>query len=663
MSRISDTAAHGAGRGAVLLALLLGVCLQAFAGAPRSGAPGVALGEIPERPIAPEFPFERFLQTRPLAQLAFAADNRSLYLLTRDGRVQNVFAIDLASGALRQVTHFDEPVNAFVLDHAGRFLIIAQDSGGNENFDLFRFDLVTGARKRLTDAGRGDTTILCGLSPDDRLLDYAQTRNNRREAGLWQVELSTGRARELLAAKGRTYDCGRPSADGRYLLFGELIGFDEHHLGVLDLRSGEPRFIARAPGVNNVDAWFAGDQVYFLSALGADRFRLWRVAAEGGAPALVELPFDNDLNRFTLYAGGRVAVLAYRDALAARTGVFVDGFETLADFGLPAASVVDAVFSDSDPNLGVIVTETASSPPRYHLVRGQAPVLLYDANRSGIDNRLFAEVRSLLIPSFDGLQIPVHLFIPNGTSARTPRPALLLIHGGPEEHIDPVYLSVVQFLANRGFIVVVPNVRGSTGFGKRYAALDNDDWGGGHIRDSVAVAAAVKALDFVDGRNLFVAGESFGGFSVMSLITQYPDTFRAAVDLFGFTELASFVASWPRYLQRNLFVELGFDPRADERRNRQLSPLYHVERIRIPVQIHQGANDSRVPRAQADWLVQRMRALGQRVEYYVYPDEGHGFTRVDNEAQAWQRVVRFLRRYTALPQRPGDGATLSGEPG
>lgn len=615
-----------------------------------SPPPRVELGDIAQRPPAPEFPFERFLQTRPLGQLRFAADNRSLYFSRNDGRVQNLFAIELDTGALRQVTNFDQPVAGFLPDHQGRFLIIAQDSGGNENFDLYRFDLATGERRRLTDAGDGDTTMLCGLSPDDRLLYYAQTRDNRREAGLWQVEVDTGRARALLPGNGHTYDCDQVSADGRYLLFGELVGFDERHLGLLDLVTGRRRDIARSAGVNNLDGQFAGDQVYFRSAMDADRFRLWRYRIGTDQPVRVALPFDNDIERLALYAGGRVAVIAYRSALSGRTAVFVDGFGAPDDFGLAPEAIAGAVFSDSDAGLGVVVVETADTPPRYYLVGGETPRLLYDANQSGIDNRLFAAARSLRIPSFDGLRIPVHLFIPNATSSCAPRPAVLLIHGGPEDHIDPVYLSVVQFLANRGFVVVTPNVRGSSGFGKHYASLDDGDWGGAHIRDIVAVAAAVRGLEFIEPGNLFVAGESFGGFSVMSLITRYPTTFRAAVDLFGFTELASFVTSWPRFLQRNLFVELGFDPRRDRLRNWLLSPLYHLARIRIPLQIHQGANDSRVPRVQSDRLVQRLRELGHSVEYFVYADEGHGFTRHANEALAWERVVAFLRQHSVPPQ-------------
>jgi dipeptidyl aminopeptidase/acylaminoacyl peptidase len=131
----------------------------------------------------------------------------------------------------------------------------------------------------------------------------------------------------------------------------------------------------------------------------------------------------------------------------------------------------------------------------------------------------------------------------------------------------------------------------------------------------------------------------------MSVLVRYPDSFRAAVNLFGFTELATFVDSWPRYLQRHLSSALGFDPRRDRRRNWLLSPIYHVDRITVPLQIHQGANDSRVPRVQSDWLVQRLRELGRKVEYFVYEDEGHGFTRLDNERDAYERMIGFFRRH------------------
>jgi dipeptidyl aminopeptidase/acylaminoacyl peptidase len=626
-----------------------GVLVVLLAGAGVSGSiPVLAtldLGDIPARPAAPEFPFERFFATRRLGQVEFAPDNRTLYALRNDGRVANVFAIDLASKAMQQVTHFDEPVSEFFVDPQSRYLITLQDIGGNEAYDLYRHDLASGQVRRLTETAGRDECRVCGLSPDGAYVYYSQTRNGRGAADLWRGQTAGGETTRLYRGDGRLLECEAVSPDGRYLLFAELIGHSERSLALYDINAGQARDIMRRPGANNVDGHFTADGVVFLSAWGADRFRIWRYRFGSRAPVPVRLPFDNDVDVLRLYTGGRVAVVTYRSELAGKTVIFVDGFATAQTFGFRPEEIMDAAFSRENPELGVVATGNATTPLRYYRVGPEGAGLVYDANESGIDNRFFADARSLRVRSFDGLEIPVHLFIPNATSAGRPRAAIVVIHGGPDDHVDPQYLAKVQLLANRGFIVVVPNVRGSSGFGARYELLDNGDWGGAHIRDIVAVAEFVRALDFVDGDNLFVAGASFGGFSVMSLITQYPDTFRAAVNFFGFTELATFVDSWPAYLQRRLFQDLGFDPRVDRERNRARSPLYHVDRIRIPLQVHQGANDRRVPRIQSDRLVKGVLARGGTVEYFVYPDEGHGFSRVENERASLERMVAFLRRH------------------
>jgi Tol biopolymer transport system component len=184
-----------------LAALLVVTAPCAGATGSRSLSSAIDLGDIPARPSAPEFAFDRFFQTRPFGQFAFAADDRSIYFLKSDGRVDSIFNMDLSGRSVLQLTHLSESVSGFLLDHRGRFLIIVQDVEGNENYDLYRFDLQSGELLRLTAAGSGDTTMVCGLSPDDTLLYYAQTRDQRREAGLWQLEISTGKLRQLLPGK------------------------------------------------------------------------------------------------------------------------------------------------------------------------------------------------------------------------------------------------------------------------------------------------------------------------------------------------------------------------------------------------------------------------------------------------------------------------------
>lgn len=169
--------------------------------------------------------------------------------------------------------------------------------------------------------------------------------------------------------------------------------------------------------------------------------------------------------------------------------------------------------------------------------------------------------------------------------------------------------------------------------------------GGGHIKDIVAVADYTKTLDFVDKENVFIVGGSFGGFSVLSLITQYPKVFKAAVDIFGIIEMATFLESWPPIAQEYMITEMGGDPRKDKALNEKISPYYHVEKVQIPLQIHQGSNDIRVAKAQSDMLVKKMKKLGKEVEYIVYPDEGHGFLKFANTQRCFESIVTFYEKY------------------
>ncbi len=625
-------------------------CMAALAalGAFRDCATAYAssdLEEIATSPVAPQYPVGRFFQIHDLSDLAFSPDNRTLYFVRNDGRVDNVFAIDLAGRTTRRVTAYREPVHELLVGRKGRYLFVTRDVGGNESYSIYRFDLASGETRQLTRTGAGDISYLCDLSPDGTVLYYGESRNGRSQSDLFRLELETGERRILLPADGRLLECGEVSEDGRFLLFREFVNNHEKHLGLLDLSTGKARYILRAQGVNNVDAGFSADSVYFLNAMGSDGFRLWKYRIGDPLPKLAKRPMPNALESLSLQAGGRIAVIRYRSGLASRTAILAGDFAEQRTFGLPQEAIAGAVFSRTDPTIGIIVTADAAMPRRYWLLGSEGPQLLYGANQSGIDTDHFAQSRSLRVPSFDGLLVPVHLFVPNGTSEQSPRPAIFLIHGGPQEHIDPEFNSRIQFLANRGFIVVTPNVRGSSGFGKGYAMLDDGDWGGGHVRDIVEVAGFVRALDFVDKDNLFILGESFGGFSVLSLITQYPHIFRAAVSISGMAELADFVDSWPPYAHSYVLLELGFDPKRNPQRNRAVSPLYRLHRIRIPLQIHQGRNDRRVPKEQIDRLVARMRGLGLSVEYHVYQDEGHGFLRARNEQAAFSRIVDFFRRH------------------
>ncbi len=626
-----------------------------------SGPTTVELGDIPSRTPPPKWPFRRFFELQPLNALTFSPDNRQLFFIRNDGDIDNVFAIGLNTFTMRQITHYREPVLQLMVSRNGRDLFIVQDTGGDERYNIYRYNLASGETQQITDSPADDMSWLCDQSPDGNTLYFGQSRDQRNRSDLWRLDIDSGEVSLVLASQGRLLECGPISPDGRYLVFYQYIENNERHVGLVDLQRNLHWYVFRKPHVNNINAAFSEDSLYFLNAWRTDDFYLWHYRLKTGYLAPEPSPIPHPLQAFTLWDAGRIAVFYYRAWLTTHTAIFLHNRRQPEQWHLPPGEIIDVVFSETDPSLALFIMGDASTPERYYLSTPAGLTLLYDSNTSGIAADQFAEARSLVIPSFDGLPVPTHLFIPNGTSAKSRRPLLLWIHGGPETYIDPEFSSYFQFLANQGYIVATPNVRGSTGFGKWYASLDDGDWGGAHIRDIIAVTEYLKQLPFVDADHVFIFGESFGGYSVLSAITQFPDQFTAAVEFSGINELASFLDSLADYAERYLILQMGFDPRKDHYQNWLRSPYYHAENIRIPLQIHQGKNDFRVTKRLTDRLVNKLKALGREVEYYVYDDEGHGLLKFHNEEKAYNRMVRFLDRLSG-PARISHQFTTTARP-
>jgi dipeptidyl aminopeptidase/acylaminoacyl peptidase len=191
--------------------------------------------------------------------------------------------------------------------------------------------------------------------------------------------------------------------------------------------------------------------------------------------------------------------------------------------------------------------------------------------------------------------------------------------------------------------VLAPNIRGSTGYGKSYQRLIHRDWGGGELKDLEACARYLQSLDWVDGKRLGVFGGSFGGFATLSCATRLPDYWAAAVDIVGPSNLVTFAKAVPPFWKRYMKKWVG-DPDEDYEFLMERSPITYVEQLKCPLLIIQGANDPRVVKAESDQMVEKLRSLGREVEYMVFEDEGHGFTKRANELKAWKATVEFFEK-------------------
>jgi dipeptidyl aminopeptidase/acylaminoacyl peptidase len=245
-------------------------------------------------------------------------------------------------------------------------------------------------------------------------------------------------------------------------------------------------------------------------------------------------------------------------------------------------------------------------------------------------------------PSFDGEKISAYLYLPK--TGRPPYPLIVWPHGGPEHQEKAEYRAAHQFWASRGYAVFVPNFRGSTGFGKRFQKLIYKDWGGGHYQDLLAGVEFLKKQGAADARRVAIYGGSFGGYTALWAITQNPEVWKAAVAVVAPANLVTLARSthdsW-----RKAFCDLVGDPDTEGEFLLSRSPLTFAEKVRCPLLLFQGANDPRVPRAEAEQFVAALRSRGLAVEYVLFENEGHGWRTQERLFEEVERALAFLEKH------------------
>jgi dipeptidyl aminopeptidase/acylaminoacyl peptidase len=207
-----------------------------------------------------------------------------------------------------------------------------------------------------------------------------------------------------------------------------------------------------------------------------------------------------------------------------------------------------------------------------------------------------------------------------------------------------MYSGAYQYLLSRGIAILAPNVRGSTGYGKSYQKLIHRDWGGDELKDFEAAVQYLHAQPWVNRERIGVFGGSFGGFATLSCVTRLPDYWAAAVDVVGPSNLVTFAKAVPPTWRRMMADMVG-DPETEVDFLMERSPITYVDRVKTPLFIIQGANDPRVVQAESDQMVERLRERGIEVRYDIYEDEGHGFTKRENELRAWRDMAGFFEQY------------------
>jgi dipeptidyl aminopeptidase/acylaminoacyl peptidase len=272
-----------------------------------------------------------------------------------------------------------------------------------------------------------------------------------------------------------------------------------------------------------------------------------------------------------------------------------------------------------------------------------------------------AKMEPVVIPTDDGLQMVSYLTLPVGAPSKG-LPMVLLVHGGPWGRDEWGYNSQAQWLANRGYAVLQPNFRASSGFGKKFLHAGDKQWGGLMQNDLTDAVQWAIQKGYADPKRVAIMGGSYGGYATLAGLAFTPELYACGVDIVGPSNLKTLLEATPAYwstMRRTLYLRMG-DVDKDSVFNRKVSPLFHVDQVRAPLLVGQGANDPRVNIRESTQMVEAMRAKGLPVEFVVYPDEGHGFVRPQNRLDFYGRAEQFLSKYIggrAEAFTPVDGAT------
>lgn len=578
----------------------------------------------------------------------------------RSGTMQ-LYELQPGPGDLRRLTHLPDPVARAAYVSGSRSVVVEVDRDGDERHQLFILDLdqlpSAGARSReeLTAITRDPRFghHLAGVAPDGSALAFTSNRRNGVDFDLWIHEFASGSQRCLYDAGGWCQPASGFSPDGRWVsvLRPGPRPLDTDLL-LVEVATGTVCPVLPHPeeaALVGAPAWVGPGRFWVASTVGRDFAAIVSAGTSAATPAeVVSEDSCADLDVLSSPAGHAAAVIANRDG-ASEVSVVVPGATEGGEGTLVQL-----------PEPGVVL-DYKMTPPRFS-VDGQRLYFSLSTTRVAGDVWVFDRATSVTrrltnspapvapeelvapelyrVASFDGEEIPLAVYRPE-RAATGLQPVVVFVHGGPESEATRSWNPVVQGLVAAGFGVVVPNVRGSTGYGKRYASLDDTTRRLDSVRDLAAVHAWLAGAGF-DPRRAALWGGSYGGYMVLAGVAFQPELWAAGVDIVGISDLVTFLENTSDYRRSHRELEYG-SLRRDRDFLAMASPLRSAEAIRAPLFVIHGRNDPRVPVSEAEQLVAILRSRGVRCELTVYEDEGHGLARLANRLDAYPRALAFLR--------------------
>jgi len=601
-----------------------------------------------------DYTIEQYLGIKYAKNGKFSPDeNWVAYLSNQSGSYQ-IWRIPINGGAPEQLTNFEGRVRDFSYNPVKDQILFIKDNDGNENYQLYLMNGDGADMEKIS--GASDRRFNMPLfSPDGAQIAYTANLRDKGYFDFYVMNLETKEDRLVRKVDGMNQVMAWSPKSDRLVVATWENNYN-NNLYLLDVKTGKHKLITPHKGWATYDqvVWptdRSGRKFFYLISDQAESFtKLFRFKLKKGTmESMDSAPWDS--HNLTISKNGRV--LAYTlNTKGYSQFVLIDRKRNRYWAKPPVPKGV--VKSLDISNDGAMVLYTFSSPIHntdLWIYEKSSDKLrrLTKSSTSGIDPESFVMPHLLEYVGSRGLEIPAFLYRPHGSKQDGALPCLLYMHGGPESQERPDFSSLFQYFINRGFAIMAPNVRGSRGYGKEYLQLDNK---GGRFEAIKDASLGVKWLirtKYVNRARIGVFGGSYGGYMTFALLTEDPKLFAAGASVVGISDFVTFLEKTHpsrRPIREAEYGSLVYDKELLTR----LSPIHKIDKIKGALMVIQGANDPRVPRYEADQVVEKAKEAGVKVEYLLYEDEGHGLAKLKNRLDAYSKMAKFFETY--LSQKP-----------
>lgn len=603
-----------------------------------------------------QYSIQQFMDIVQINGGSFSPDESKILFSSKATGIFNAVEIDIQSGEQKALTNStDNSIFAYSYFPKDDRVLFGSDKGGNEITHIY----VRSGEGHIKDLIQ-DTTAKAqfyGWSYDQKLMYYSSNSRDKRFFDLYKVQLEGGEQEDKIYQTSVVYknetglDVAAISKDDRYVALAQPVTTNNSNMYLLDTQTGKQKLLSEHTGdVQYNPQYFSldGRRLYYLTDEGSEfKYLASYDIASGQKTKVEEAPWD------ILYAqlsrNGKYRIVAINNDARTEIKIYEEASGKRVEVaGLPEGDITGVTISDSEKLMSFYVS-SSKSPSNlfiYNLETKETKQLTNTMTKE-IDPTDLVAGEVIRYKSFDGMEIPALLYKPRGLKEGEKVPALLWIHGGPGGQTRLNYTPSLQYLVNHGYAILAVNNRGSSGYGKTFFAADDRRHGNEDLKDCIEAKKFLGTLPYIDTNKIGIYGGSYGGYMVMAALTFAPEEFNVGVNLYGVTNWLRTLKSIPPWwasFREALYTEMG-DPVKDSLALYNKSPLFHAKKITKPFIVLQGSNDPRVLQVESDEIVAAAKANNVPVEYVIFPDEGHGFVKKENNIKASDEVLKFLDKY------------------